>query len=119
MVDLARAAAENVLIQNCGSCHDPWQAAGGIGFVRDVDQLAAAGLIVPLNSAASRVVQVMRDGSMPPPSAGLPPVAEADIEVVAQYIDNPRFWAGFEPPLGPEPDAGAPAQLVDAGPDSG
>jgi serine/threonine-protein kinase len=62
-----------------------------------------------LNSAASRIVQRMVRGEMPPVASGLPAVTEADINTVAQYIDNPRFW--------PEVDAGGNCaddnQLVD------
>jgi hypothetical protein len=61
---------------------------------------------VPLNSHSSRVVQVMLNGSMPPSASGLPPVTEADIETVAQYIDNPLFWPNV--PLAEAPDASAP-----------
>ena len=136
-VSLAKDAAENVLAADCGSCHGPAAAAagsGGILFINDMDQLVAAGLIVPLNSAGSRIIQVMRDGSMPPPSAGYQ-VAGADIETVAAYIDNPRFWPGAAPPAvvdagvasppppsvpppSPVPDAGAPP-VAEPGADGG
>jgi serine/threonine-protein kinase len=47
---------------------------------------------------------------MPPVGSGLPEVTDADINTVAQFIDNPRFW--------PEVDAGTAScandgQLVD------
>jgi hypothetical protein len=93
------------------------QAQGGINFIYDIDQLVAAGLIVPLSSATSRVVVVMRNGSMPPLSSGLPPVTEADIEIVASYIDNPRFWPDSFPPA--IVDAGTETPPVDAGADGG
>src|SRR5262245_42805611 len=68
--ELARAAAENVLAANCGLCHGPaltpQQAQAGINYISDIDQLLVARLIVPLNSSTSRIVVVMRDGSMPP-----------------------------------------------------
>lgn len=95
-VRLARAAAENVLNSNCGQCHGtqlaPGQESGGMNYINDIDQLVENGKIQPLNSGASRVIQRMRDGSMPPPSAQLPRVTAADIDTVAQFIDNPRFW---------------------------
>jgi mono/diheme cytochrome c family protein len=118
---LAKAAAENVLGANCGQCHGPaltrTQAQDGINFIDDIDALVRAGLITPLNSAASRIIVVMRDGSMPPPASGLSPAPEADIEVVADYIDNPRFWPDAPPP--PVVDAGTATPLVDAGADAG
>jgi mono/diheme cytochrome c family protein len=118
--DLAKAAAENVLASNCGQCHGPAltraQAQGGINFIDDTDALVQVELIVPLSSATSRIIVVMRDGSMPPSALGLPPVTEADIATVAQYIDNPRYWPGVPPPS--VADAGTETPPVDAGPDA-
>lgn len=118
--DLAKAAVENVLAANCGQCHGPSltraQAQDGINFINDIDALVEAGLILPLNSAGSRVIVVMRDGSMPPSASGLPPVTEADIATVAVYIDSPRFWPGLSPPV--ILDAGTETPAVDAGPDA-
>jgi mono/diheme cytochrome c family protein len=101
--DLARAAAEDVLEADCGQCHGPAltpeQAQGGMNYINDIDQLVENGKIVPLNSAGSLIIQRMRDGNMPPPSSGLPPVTEGDIDTVAQYIDNPRFWPIYVPAI--------------------
>jgi hypothetical protein len=71
-----------------------------MNYINDIDQLVANGKIQPLNSAGSRIIQRMKDGSMPPPASGLDRVTEADINTVANFIDNPRFW----------PDAGGGAQ---------
>jgi len=108
---LAKAAAENVLVANCASCHGsqltPQQAQGGVNSIGDIDQLVALGLITPLNSAASRVIRRMQRGEMPPAASGLPAVTAADIDVVAQYIDNPEFWPGLQ-----APDTCTPASVV-------
>jgi mono/diheme cytochrome c family protein len=68
--DLARAAAENVLASNCGQCHGPaltpQQASAGMNYINDIQKLADEGKIIPLNSAGSRVIERMREGSMPP-----------------------------------------------------
>jgi len=110
---LAKAAAENVLAANCGQCHGPaltaQQAQAGMNYINDIDKLVETGKIVPLDSAGSRVVQRMVRGEMPPVSAGLPPVTEADIQTVAQYIDNPRFW----PDQSPVSDCQNKDQLID------
>jgi hypothetical protein len=115
--DSPKAAAQAVLIAYCRDCHGPnapVEGSGGIRFIGDLEQLVAAGLIVPLSSATSRIVIVMREGSMPPPSAGVLPVTEADLEIVTRYIDNPFFFPGVTPPgqlSGPtagEPTAGDP-----------
>jgi mono/diheme cytochrome c family protein len=106
--DLARAAAENVLASNCGQCHGPaldqQDASAGMNYIDDIQKLADEGKIIPLNSAGSRVVQRMRDGSMPPQQSQLPKVPDADINIVAQFIDNPRFWPGVEAGGGVCPD---------------
>ena len=110
-------AVENVLSANCGQCHGPLAPvadSGGITFINDLDRLIAAGLLVPLNSAASPIVIVMVNGSMPPPGSGLPPVTDADINTVTRYLDNPRFWPLLEPTVR---DAGSSAPARDAGTD--
>jgi mono/diheme cytochrome c family protein len=109
---LARAQAENVLASNCGQCHGPAltpaQASAGMNYINDIDKLVDNGKIIPLSSTKSRIVERMREGSMPPVQSGLPRVSDADINVVAQFIDNPRFWPNVEPQGGVCPD-----QLVD------
>jgi mono/diheme cytochrome c family protein len=99
--ELARAAAENVLAANCGQCHGPAltpeQALAGMNYIDDIDQLVETGKIIPLNAAGSRVIQRMVRGEMPPPNANLPPVTEADINTVSQFINNPRFWPDVAP----------------------
>jgi mono/diheme cytochrome c family protein len=106
--DLARAAAENVLASRCGGCHGPAltpaQASAGMNYIDDMERLAEEGKIVPLNSAGSRVIERMRDGSMPPTQSQLDRVPDADINIVAQFIDNPRFWPGVEQGGGVCPD---------------
>jgi mono/diheme cytochrome c family protein len=93
---LARAQAENILQSNCGQCHgsnlDLSDASGNMNYIDDIDQLVASGKIVPLDSKNSRIIERMREGSMPPPSSQLPRVSDSEIDVVAQFIDNPRFW---------------------------
>ena len=107
----AKDAAQNVLLANCGSCHNAAalrEVSGGLRSMY-IDELVAAGLLLPLSSATSLVVQRMLDGSMPPAESGLPPVTEADIDTVRQYLDNPLFWSGAAPPAA---DAGtAPSGL--------
>jgi mono/diheme cytochrome c family protein len=110
---LAKAAAENVLAASCGQCHGPalteQQAQAGMNYINDIDKLVSTGKIVPLDSAGSRVIQRMVKGEMPPVSSGLPRVTEADINTVAQYIDNPRFW----PDQAPVSDCQDKGQLTD------
>jgi hypothetical protein len=45
------------------------------------------GLIVTCSPERSRIVILMRAGDMPPASSGLPPVPDADIDVVTDAID--------------------------------
>lgn len=119
--ELARAAAENVLLSECGQCHGPQltreQAQAGINYINDIDKLVETGLILPLDSALSRIILKMRDGTQPPPESGLPQAPESDIQIVESYIDNPRFWPILVP--GPIADAGAETPIADAGADGG
>ncbi|MEY4548818.1 MAG: Serine/threonine-protein kinase pkn1 [Pseudomonadota bacterium] len=109
--ELAKAAAENILNSNCGQCHGPGgPALAGMNYINDIDQLVTTGKIVPLNSAGSRVIQRMERGEMPPVNSGLPAVTQNDIDTVAQYIDNPRFWPDVAPTSGNCTDDG---QVVD------
>jgi hypothetical protein len=114
--DEIKAAAENVLAAYCGSCHGPAApiaASGGFRFIDDIDQLVAAGLIVPLNSAASPIIARMRDGTMPPSGTGSPYVPYGAINIVAEYIDNPRLWPGVGTPT--PSDGGTETPALDAG----
>jgi mono/diheme cytochrome c family protein len=92
---LAKAAAENVLAANCGQCHGPaltpQQAQAGMNYIDNIDKLVETGKIVPLNAAGSRIIQRMVKGEMPPVTTGRT-VSAADINIVSEYINNPRFW---------------------------
>ena len=94
--ELARAAAENVLRANCGQCHGPAltpaTARAGMNYIDNVDALVENGKLVPLDSAASPIVRRMSDGSMPPLNSSGPRPSPRDIDVVAEFIDNPAFW---------------------------
>lgn len=100
-LELARASAENVLRANCGQCHGPAltsaAARAGMNYIDDVDALVANGKITPLASVDSAVVRRMRDGSMPPVGSNGPRPSERDIDVVAEFIDNPVFWPEYRP----------------------
>jgi mono/diheme cytochrome c family protein len=98
--EIALANVTNILADNCGQCHgallDEEDAEAGMNFITDLERLSTTNsrngrpLIDPLNSGGSFIVQRMRDGSMPP--GQLPKVSTRDIDVVAEYIDNPAFW---------------------------
>ena len=100
-LELARAAAENVLRANCGQCHGPAlsraAARAGMNYIDDIDALVDAGQITPLSSANSPVVRRMRDGSMPPLGTNGPRPSSREIDAVAELIDNPVFWPELAP----------------------
>jgi mono/diheme cytochrome c family protein len=102
--DLARAQAENILASRCGGCHGPnltpQTASAGMNYIDDIERLVDEGKIQPLNSAGSRVVERMRNGSMPPVQSGQERVPDNEINTVAQFIDNPNFWPGIDAPGG-------------------
>jgi mono/diheme cytochrome c family protein len=100
-LELARAAAENVLRVNCGQCHGPQltpaAARAGMNFIDDIDELVNQGKIVPLDSERSPVVRRMKEGSMPPLGTNGPRPNERDISLVEQFVDNPLFWPEYRP----------------------
>lgn len=100
-LDLARAAAENILRVNCGACHgpalSPAAALAGMNYIDDMDELVAQDKVIPLDAASSLVVRRMRDGSMPPLNSPGPRPSPQDIDTVADFIDNPVFWPDREP----------------------
>jgi len=96
--ELAKAAALNVLKDQCGACHGAnGSNQGGMAYIDDIDKLVETGKIQPLDSENSLIIQRMRKGEMPPAYSGAPPVANAQIDIVAQYIDNEQFWPGAAP----------------------
>jgi len=110
---LAKAAAENVLASNCGQCHGPaltpQQAQAGMNYIDDIDELVKTGKILPLDAAGSRIIQRMVKGEMPPVTTNRK-VSEADINIVSEYINNPRFWPDQ---AGQIADCSDKGQLVD------
>jgi len=100
-LELARAAAQNILRASCGQCHgpalSPAAARAGMNYIDDIDALVDNGKITPLASDVSAVVRRMRDGSMPPFGSSGPRPSDRDIDVVAGFIDNPVFWPEYRP----------------------
>ena len=84
-------SAENVLASHCGACHGPAltpaQASAGINYIDDWDRLIETGLIERCAPGRSPIVQVMRNGEMPPAGSGLSPVPDRDVEVVMEAIE--------------------------------
>lgn len=110
------SAGELVLETFCGSCHSPsaiGDGNGGFADMTDIDSLVRLGWLVPLRSSESLLVDVMLDGSMPPPGIE-PRPTRADIMTVIHLIDNPLYWPDPPPSLAPEPEVAA-----DAGSDAG
>jgi mono/diheme cytochrome c family protein len=100
--DLERAQVENLLRANCGACHGSQltelQRQGGMNYIDDIEELAKQGKIKPLDSEGSPIIQKMRAGLMPPPGSG-EAVPRAEIDIVANYIDNPDKWPGTPRPV--------------------
>jgi mono/diheme cytochrome c family protein len=94
--DAARLEVESILLANCGSCHGTQltdrTARAGLNYINDVEQLAKSGKIRPLDSERSPIIVRMRSGTMPPPNEGGRPVPKDQIDIVANYINNPTFW---------------------------
>ena len=110
--ELDKDAAENVLKSKCGYCHGAGltkeQAEAGMNFIDDIDKLVEAGKIIPMNSAGSKVIQRMVRKEMPPPGSNYDLVSDAEIQIVAAYIDNPRYWGGI-----PDSNCEDESQVID------
>jgi mono/diheme cytochrome c family protein len=78
--------AQDILFVHCSSCHNPMTPFGNLASV-DIDDLIVADLIVPGSADDSMVVVRMRNREMPPVSIERQP-SDAEIEVVADYIDS-------------------------------
>jgi hypothetical protein len=77
----------------CGQCH-PTDADFVRGpswdgmYMGDLNELIQTGKVTPGDGEASRLVLRMRKGDMPPISSAAPPMPDAMIERVVQFIDN-------------------------------
>jgi hypothetical protein len=83
--EVAPAEAHAVLSTCCASCHGGGGSAeGGMGYVLDAGRLIEEGKVIPGDPDASRLLQRMTDGSMPP--AGSPAPSATDISAVRDWI---------------------------------
>jgi len=96
--ELQRAAAENVLRVNCGQCHGPDltldNARGGMNYIDDMDELVKNEKVFPLEAERSQIIQFMRSRIMPPTGVQ-PRPSDREIDIVADYIDNPLYWPEY------------------------
>ncbi len=86
------AKALAILTNSCAICHGP-SGQGGVSNITDAAWLVQAGLVVPGNPDASRLIIVVENNSMPP--AG--PLAAADKLALRAWV------AGGATPLPPGP----------------
>jgi hypothetical protein len=93
---LSEDELDSVLEYRCGDCHFPKADPGGLGeginFMDDLARLIEVGKVTPGDGEGSRLVQRMREGSMPPIPSGDPPVPSTTIDRIADFIDS------LEPP---------------------
>jgi hypothetical protein len=90
-------SVDTVLERNCGACHGKSVPTSPCGLRFDnTDDLYVLALIAPLSADASRLVQVIVDGSMPP--AGVQPrPTSSELGQLRAFIEDPAFWAGLRP----------------------
>jgi hypothetical protein len=78
----------------CSDCHlktNPemnYSAIDGLFDLDDLDKMIAIGKITPGDGEGSRLVLRVRAGEMPPAQSGQPPVPEAIVDAIVDYIDN-------------------------------
>jgi hypothetical protein len=93
----ARRSFAGILAQCCGSCHSKAVPTAPCGLrFDDDDDLVALQLLLPLGSAQSRFLQVILDGTMPPPGEQ-PGPGVVEIDELRAFIDNPAFWSTLPP----------------------
>jgi mono/diheme cytochrome c family protein len=83
-----RTEVEQILMRNCGSCHDRDGSTGlPINAIRDLEVLVAAGYIVPGDRDRSTLYTRILDGDMPPSNAAQPPVPNRELARLGGFID--------------------------------
>lgn len=99
--ELLRGAALDVLGQHCAECHSAAGAQAAVGplAIDDAAELVRSGLVIPLNSAQSPLLQLLGSGTMPPPDRA--PLRAHELELLALWIDTPSFWPGAAPECEP------------------
>jgi Planctomycete cytochrome C len=78
-----------VLAYHCVDCHyrpEVADAVDGFWDLDSFDRMIDTAKVVPGDGEGSRIVQRMRDGSMPPVTSGAPPVPATTIDRIADFI---------------------------------
>jgi mono/diheme cytochrome c family protein len=83
-------AAATLLTNNCAGCHS---------FAKDTQKMIDLGLIVPGDALSSRLYQKVAAGVMPPTG----PLSEADVHLLADWINMDLAPAPPEPTPVPQP----------------
>lgn len=115
-------AIDGILARNCGACHSKSVPTAPCGLrFDDTDDLDVLRLVLPLSAETSPVVQVIADGSMPPPDVQ-PRPTPSELEQLRAFIDDPASWS--QPPLDGGRDlarayADAESNACDVAPPSG
>jgi formylglycine-generating enzyme required for sulfatase activity len=80
------AGARDILKTRCYRCHGENGAIeGGFNYILDREQLVTRRKIVPGNPGASRLLQRIKSGEMPPEEAP-PPLTDADVATLEGWI---------------------------------
>ncbi|MFS4459245.1 c-type cytochrome domain-containing protein [Bdellovibrio sp. HCB2-146] len=90
--------ALRIISQNCTACHGETSGSGGIYGLTNTERLVSTGLVVPGNSAGSRLYTVIQSGKMPVGRV----LAAADQDVIRRWIDT-EFSASPNPQPIPAP----------------
>lgn len=92
--DTEQLEVEGLLGTYCGDCHgqravELGQVQGNIDDIESVDASIRAGRLVPCYSEGSPILQQLRDGSMPPPASTGPRPSDAEIQLIADFVERP------------------------------
>jgi hypothetical protein len=76
----------------CAGCHDE-PTPVGLGSLASVAPLIEQGWVVPGESPASRLVEILREGHPPALGVTVPPATPGDAELLARFVDGLRVEA--------------------------
>ena len=90
--EAATARTREILVARCGECHQA-RAEGGLNYLVDAEKLVARGKVTPNDPGASRLLQRVRDGQMPPPDEQAQPPDANEMATIERWITcgAPRF----------------------------
>lgn len=89
---LVAGEVSQLFLYYCGECHSA--ELGELGYwdgmfgIEDLELMIEKGKIIPGDGEGSRLVQRMREGTMPPPTAENAPMSAPSVDRIIAFIDT-------------------------------